>query len=363
VYIDELSLKLGSKDKLSTVTLTNPSCTIFVGPNNSGKSLVLREIARLCDFGRTSDRLIVDDITFRPHTEKEAHEILKSLTLIPRYGEVIFEHHVKIRRGNSSEQVHIENFLEALQEPNSEIGRSRYANYYGVNFLLVLDGPSRISLVAPQERGDLKNPSGTFARILTNDARRSAIRNILHDAFGLYLGIDMSEGSLLSLRYGTTPPPSERSVQDETLEWMRRAQPIENMSDGVKAFTGILLELLAGDPRVIVIDEPEAFLHPALAFKLGKHIAKTAVEADKHVFVSTHSPQFLMGAKQSGAKADVVRLTYQDGTATARILENSAVRSMMRDPLLRSVSYSPTLGQFFGFFKLQPAPADRFGLR
>jgi hypothetical protein len=27
---------------------------------------------------------------------------------------------------------------------------------------------------------------------------------------------------------------------------------------------------------------------------------------------------------------------------------------------LREVSYSPTLGQFFGMFKLQPAPADRF---
>jgi predicted ATP-dependent endonuclease of OLD family len=42
------------------------------------------------------------------------------------------------------------------------------------------------------------------------------------------------------------------------------------MSDGVRAFTGIITEVIAGDPNILLIDEPEAFLHPSLAYKLGK---------------------------------------------------------------------------------------------
>jgi hypothetical protein len=38
--------------------------------------------------------------------------------------------------------------------------------------------------------------------------------------------------------------------------------------DGIKAFTGIVTAVIAGDPRILLVDEPEAFLHPALAFKL-----------------------------------------------------------------------------------------------
>jgi AAA15 family ATPase/GTPase len=44
---------------------------------------------------------------------------------------------------------------------------------------------------------------------------------------------------------------------------------ISDASDGVKAFIGILSELIAGDPKVILVDEPEAFLHPSLATTLG----------------------------------------------------------------------------------------------
>lgn len=154
-----------------------------------------------------------------------------------------------------------------------------------------------------------------------------------------------------------TPPPPERRVEEETLDWMRNSMHINQMSDGVKAFTGILLELRAGDPRVVVIDEPEAFLHPSLAFKLGKEIAKTASDVGKHVFVSTHSPQFLMGAIQSGTAVNVVRLTYKDGVGTARTLENEDVRAMMRDPLLRSAN--ALAGVFYEGVVVAEADADR----
>lgn len=223
--------------------------------------------------------------------------------------------------------------------------------------MLNLDGPGRIGLINPQQRGDLKNPKSTFATLLTDDPRRQSLRDVLFDAFGLYLGMDISEGALIQLRYGNSAPPNERCIEDATLEWMSNAHPSTEWSDGMKAFTGMLLVMRAGDPKIMIIDEPEAFLHPTLAYKLGREIAQTASQGDKQVFVSTHSSQFLMGAIQSGAKVNVVRLTYQQGSATARVLSNDDIREMMQEPLLRSAN--ALSGLFYEGVVVTEADADR----
>jgi len=275
MLIEEISLKFGASPDAAPLKLESPTCTVFVGPNNSGKSLVLREIVRSCTEGRLGGNSVLNGIRFKSHTNEEAESIFHAWKVEPKLNEFVPAEHAILKQGLWRQQVNISNFMESLKQPNSsDHQRRQFTNNYVSRFILNLDGPSRINLVNAQDRGDLKEPSNSFARIFTDNSRRAKIRDVLHDAFGLYLGFDMSEASDLVLRYGESPPPTERSVEDETLEWMRNARHINELSDGVKAFTGILLELRAGDPRIIAIDEPEAFLHPALAFKLGKEIAK-----------------------------------------------------------------------------------------
>ena len=129
------------------------------------------------------------------------------------------------------------------------------------------------------------------------------------------------------------------------------------MSDGVKAFTGILLQVYAGDPKVIIVDEPEAFLHPSLAHKLGYELAKGAAEEKKHIFAATHSSHFVMGAIVSGAHVNIVRLTYANGVATARHLANAEIVALMNDPLLRSIGV--LTGLFYDYVIVGEADADR----
>lgn len=168
----------------------------------------------------------------------------------------------------------------------------------------------------------------------------------------------MSKADQLSIRYGLSEPPDERSAHDETLDYMRSARGLDAVSDGVKAYTGILLQLYAGDPRIIIIDEPEAFLHPSLAFNLGKELATAAARQGKRVFVATHSPQFLMGAILSGvAKVNIIRLTYEGGLGTARLLPSADLTRLMQDPLLRSVGMLSAL--FYNHVVVGEADADR----
>ena len=149
----------------------------------------------------------------------------------------------------------------------------------------------------------------------------------------------------------------ERGIHKEAVEFHSKALLIDQASDGVKAFAGIVTEVIAGDPRVILIDEPEAFLHPALASKLALEVAKAAKVADKRVFVSTHSPAFVMGCIQSGAPINIVRLTYRGGVATARVLPSQEILELMRHPLLRSTGVLS--GLFYEFVVVTESDADR----
>ncbi len=108
---------------------------------------------------------------------------------------------------------------------------------------------------------------------------------------------------------------------------------------------------------VILIDEPEAFLHPSLALQIGKEIASAASRANKRVFVATHSPSFLMGCVQSGASMNIVRLTYRNDKATARLLPKENIVHLMRNPLLRSTNV--LAGLFYEAVVVAESDADR----
>lgn len=130
------------------------------------------------------------------------------------------------------------------------------------------------------------------------------------------------------------------------------------MSDGVKAFIGIIISIIADDPKVITIDEPEAFLHPSLTFKLGKEVGNILnKDNSKKVFVSTHSANYLMGSIQSGVPLNIVRLTYSNNVPTARLLESEKISKLMRHPLLHSVG---TLnGLFYEYVVVTESDSDR----
>jgi hypothetical protein len=100
----------------------------------------------------------------------------------------------------------------------------------------------------------------------------------------------------------------------------------------------MIVALLSLPLRLILIDEPEAFLHPPLARRLGGAISEIARDRDARVITATHSAEFLRGCVESPAPTSIVRLTYerQTGEATARSLSTSELRPLMAEPLLRS---------------------------
>lgn len=239
---------------------------------------------------------------------------------------------------------------------------SHYADWYQASRTAYLGGDGRIGLVSQQAGWDTteESPSTSFQKLFADANLRRTARNIIHSALGQYLVVDATNMGRLRLRLSEEEPPSEdfeQSLGPTTRNFMDKAQLVEESSDGVKAFTGIIVELIAGDPEIILMDEPEAFLHPPLAQSLGREIARLAKLNRKKVFVATHSASFLMGCLQENEQINIVRLTYKREVATARLLASSGVKDLMKDPLLRSSNVLS--GLFHEAVVVTEADADR----
>ncbi|GLS26429.1 ATP-dependent nuclease [Marinibactrum halimedae] len=174
--------------------------------------------------------------------------------------------------------------------------------------------------------------------LFQDDEARKTIRDITYDALGKYFVIDPTGMTSLRIKMSEEEPSGmiEQGLNEDSRAFHTNAIDISEMSDGVKAFTGLVSATLCQDYKVLLIDEPEAFLHPPLARKLGKTLSILTKEKDSKIFVSTHSSDFVMGCIQAGQNVNITRLTYSQGVPTARTLSSETIYEMMKNPLLRS---------------------------
>lgn len=318
--------------------------TVFVGPNNSGKSLVLREIEQwLYNPGSHFPPKIIKEIGLSRLSKKEVLDHAFGPSKILHPAAVPANYGIDVRIGNSlsktSSKTHIS--VRTLYEGfagNAYVGD--YKKVFAFSYTIRLDGQTRLSLTREQKAGDLlERPINHLAALFVNPDALKRLRELSEDAFGLYFVIDPTSVGTLRVKMSSRPPidlNEEQGLGPKSRDFHRQAISIEDLSDGVKAFTGLTAAMLSGNYRLILVDEPEAFLHPPLARKLGKVLTQTAYSRGASVFASTHSPEFLMGCIQAGNPVNVVRLTYQAERATARFLSSAELEHLMRDPLLRS---------------------------
>jgi len=358
--ISTFQLKFGRGPGVPAESIATTPVTVFVGPNNSGKSKVLTEIEQFCRTGqKDATAVILDELAFSGLPDFKANEAIEHLKQPPNPGEALNVDHIFIGSRFGRRQVHLENLIQVVRNPRTDL--HAFCQYFLTHSTLILDGRSRINLVNQQTAGDLQqSPQSSFQVLFRDDIKRHEVRRIVSEAFGSYFVIDPTHLGQLRIRLSQRAPINdleERGIHADAVRFHANAQLIDQASDGVKAFTGIVIELMAGDPRVLLIDEPEAFLHPSLSSKLGYEVSRAALSADKRVFVSTHSPMFVMGCIQSGAPVNIVRLTYRDGVATSRLLPSTEILELMRNPLLRSTGVLS--GLFYEFVVVTESDADR----
>ncbi len=202
-----------------------------------------------------------------------------------------------------------------------------------------LDGRSRFQLAGSYPQTSLREPPTNHLMAIWRDPGLfREIDGLIRAAFEKHLVIDFTEGDLKMGLTDEDAPPGDWLLSSipEVVGYVSRAQPITAFSDGVNVYAGVVAAVSAIQHVLLLVDEPEAFLHPTLARRLGSHLAKSARTHQSNVIAATHSADFLYGCVAEDPETTIIRLGYERGIGSARALEGAMVRKLFGDPLLRS---------------------------
>ncbi|MGH8222504.1 MAG: hypothetical protein ACREQZ_05980, partial [Woeseiaceae bacterium] len=160
--VDRIALKFGRALDAVPETFSPTSVTVFVGPNNSGKSKILREIYRYCSNGqRDAGDVILETLEFETLSLEDANDRIQRITLPRRVGETLNPDHLIVGKRGTRNQVPRDRLLHALQNANTD--SRHFCPWYLAFNTLLLDGSSRINLVNEQTAGDLQHePHSSF---------------------------------------------------------------------------------------------------------------------------------------------------------------------------------------------------------
>jgi predicted ATP-dependent endonuclease of OLD family len=110
--------------------------------------------------------------------------------------------------------------------------------------------------------------------------------------------------------------------------------PIDQLGDGIRSYSGIILNFVA-DPRpVTIIDEPEAFLHPPQALKLGKELANLVYSENRQAIIATHSSDIIRGAMSAGVSVQFLYLDHNRVQRQYHIVTSEQVAKFSAEPFL-----------------------------
>src|SRR5262249_47340824 len=145
-----IRLKAGPSKGSPPVEFEPTSLTIFVGPNNSGKSAALRELSNFCNSG-SHTTILLDQIVLSPWKDVEAELQRVTIGSLDSGSTLIIG-----KPHRSSHSVTTQGWRILAENPN--INTQQYCQTYLSWNCIFLDGNSRLQLVQCQPLGNLKQP-------------------------------------------------------------------------------------------------------------------------------------------------------------------------------------------------------------
>ena len=326
VFSDGTDVEIGAND-----------IVLVVGPNNAGKSAALRAIRDKLQNASHASPVLQSIKLIRSGTLSEFTSWLLGWTV--KQTESQPDNPVFQALGHAMNQ----NQANAEWQRADDVlgGLSRW-------FCHLLSADERLQICNPPGNIALArdNPSHPFHFLLRDDKLESRLSAKFKKAFGVDLVVHRNAGGSVPVHVGERPVPAagEDRVSISYIQRLEKLPTLHSQGDGMRSFAGVLLATSVGRESVMLIDEPEAFLHPPQARLLGTTLVLDRAK-ERQLFIATHSTDIVRGVLETeNQDIRVIRIRRNGSTNTIRLLSNDRIKQLWGDPLLR---YSNILDGLF----------------
>jgi predicted ATP-dependent endonuclease of OLD family len=310
--------------------------TVLVGPNNVGKSQTLRDIQTRMDSGPSARTTLIDNIDLEKPPAFE--DILEGVQVVEDR-QNIGHHYLRGILSNLQAGGNIQVQLESL--------RNQYDGSPDMKFMLGGLAKYRVSFLDASSRLGVAQTTSSFNAaeqpvsnllqgLFASEERVEAeLREAFKRAFGMDIRLDYSGMQHLTLRVAR----EFESIPDDprkAFPIMSKYNKLDEQGDGFRSFVGVVLSLLLSKGRVILLDEPEAFLHPAQARVLGNWVAAHSERGDSQIIIATHNANFLSGILSEKPDADIFRLNRTEDHTSYNHVPSEATEKLVKSPILFS---------------------------
>ena len=327
------SIKIKSEQSIDLGRLT-----VLVGPNNVGKSQTLRDINSKMVGGRKERSTLVDEIIIEKPAKLD--DVFRGLEILdhPRHLD-----HILVRGITSSllsgEEIAIQ-YNSFEQQFNQHKDGTFLLGGIGKFRVAYLDASSRLAVASST---GAFNPHTSAPQHLLQGLFRSGksleerLREAFKKTFKMDIRLDYSGMTQLYLRVAKEFPDIPPDPREAYLV-MKEYNQLDTQGDGFRSFVGVVLSLLLSEGRIVLLDEPDAFLHPAQSRQLGYWIANYAESGNSQIIIATHNSNFLNGILARDTTVDIYRLNRQNDTTSYQKISSESISKLTKSPLLSSQS-------------------------
>ena len=320
----------------TTIHFDPTDIVVFVGPNNVGKSVALKNIYAKIANQRNIGQ-VVTKLEIKNSGEAEALIEWLETTTKP------YEDNVPDPMYESL-GAQVQKSKAMLYWNSAASGLSKLVHF----FVRHLSTYSRLNAADPAPRiALLKEPISHPIHYLERDPEiEERVSRYFRQAFSEDLILHRNAGKEVPLYCGQRPilESGEERISRRYLRELEKLPTLQSQGDGMRSFVGVLLHAFVAKHCVILIDEPEAFLHPSQARLLG-HMLVEETPKDRQLFIATHSGDFLRGLlDMDKGRVKIIRIQRNGSINIVKELNNKGIQNLWEDALLR---YSNVLDGLF----------------
>lgn len=225
----------------------------------------------------------------------------------------------------------------------SEEGESikNFIDRYGELFFNYLGTEEKLLMCKSQKKYGLQDNNTNFlSEVQFNSKLLKELSKHTKEMFEKDIYIDRySWGDRIAFRVGEDFDFIRKSTrEDSDVEYrLKDFKILDHEGDGIRNFVASYLALNLKDKNILLLDEPESFLHPPLANQLGEIIGEASNE-DKQIFVSTHSVNLLKGIIKKCDDINIIRITRDGKFNSINQLMKDDIKDILNNPLLSSAN-------------------------